>query len=706
MFEYFRSGLPALEFAWQSSMFLVVGALASAWLWRRPARAPLVLVLAMFVSRGALPLNIAARSLGWGLLSSRNENVAATGSVPVPPVPQASVSPAMLISPAPVQSPLPGPLAVEPARAGRWGISLGRVAIALWAAITVVLLAWLGLSLGAGLRMVGRAKPLDHERILQGAEVARRRLGLRAVPRVLTSGEAACPLIWCWGTRPVLIVPAPHLNRESLDWPSILTHELAHSKRRDHLAQLAGEVAVCLLPWNPLAWWSRTRLADLSELACDDWVIASGLHAATYAESLVGMIPQRRSPAVLAAVSHRIGLIDRVARILDDRRRIAAAGPAWTATVVALAVTASSLTALARTKTDSASDQPRTSQSGVAPDSGTRKTPAASPASKASPDPQAAIAKQQQQPNIIIAEHVVLWENQIVTWEQVVERLRVIRKSGPFHARFYTTNGLSNRKDGWQNYHDRIMKLYAELFQPVGVTFASISPRGSARFDAIRTADDLRPDPKRARAGQVVTPMGEPARDAQVIVLPTKVIPYAALDIALAGTQMRDPFDEEWSPTDEKGHFVVYPKDDAYRLVILHPSGVVMQAGSDKNVALKLQPWATLSFRSTGEVVDQHADVTIRPAGLKPDEPGFKIYSIQTKGKPVEVKVPAGEVLVSRSLEMGQGTSISLPVETFSLRPGEARTMELTPPSDADRKRSRELYEELNPPRKKSLERR
>ena len=235
---------------------------------------------------------------------------------------------------------------------------------------------------------------------------------------------------------------------------------------------------------------------------------------------------------------------------------------------------------------------------------------------------------------------------------------------------FYTTNGLSGKKDGWKDYHDRIMNLYRELFEPVGVTFASVSPKGSARWDAIRTADDLRPDPKRVRSGQVVTPQGERARDAQVIVLPTAG-PFAMSTIMLSGTQLRDPFDERWLPTDENGHFVVYPTDDSYLLAILHPSGFAIQAGPTKNVVFRLQPWATIKFSSTGDVADQQANVSITPTGAKPGEAGFAIYSIETKGKPVEVKVPAGAIVLSRSLTVAHGTSTSLPVKEFSLKPGE-----------------------------------
>ncbi|MEJ7638850.1 MAG: M56 family metallopeptidase [Singulisphaera sp.] len=82
-----------------------------------------------------------------------------------------------------------------------------------------------------------------------------------------------------------------------------MTHELAHWKRRDHLAEPARRAACCLLPWNPLAWWARARLGGLSELACDDWVIASGQSATDYAESLLGLVPQRRTAFALAAVS-------------------------------------------------------------------------------------------------------------------------------------------------------------------------------------------------------------------------------------------------------------------------------------------------------------------------------------------------------------------------------------------------------------------
>jgi hypothetical protein len=237
--------------------------------------------------------------------------------------------------------------------------------------------------------------------------------------------------------------------------------------------------------------------------------------------------------------------------------------------------------------------------------------------------------------------------------------------------------------------------LYREILEPVGVSFGSVSPKASARYDAIRTADDLRPDPKRMRSGQVVTPQGERARDAQVIVLPTDG-PFATSSVMLSGTQLRDPLDEEWSPTDENGHFIAHPQDKSYLLAILHPSGFAIQSGAPKNVVFRLQPWATIKFSSTGEVADQEAKLSIRPAGIKAGETEFAIYSIKTTDKPVEVNVPAGNVVLSRSLAMGQGRAVSFPVEEFALKAGETRTVMLKPPSEADRKRAQDFYEQVH----------
>ena len=117
-------------------------------------------------------------------------------------------------------------------------------------------------------------------------------------------------------------------------------------RRLDHIASLAGELLVCVLPWNPLAWWSRSRLGQFAELACDDWVLASGSVGTDYAASLLELLPQRATALALAAVSSRGGLVDRVRHILEERRSNPRIGRGWavlTGVVMILAVSAIAL---------------------------------------------------------------------------------------------------------------------------------------------------------------------------------------------------------------------------------------------------------------------------------------------------------------------------------------------------------------------------
>jgi TRAP-type C4-dicarboxylate transport system substrate-binding protein len=116
---------------------------------------------------------------------------------------------------------------------------------------------------------------------------------------------------------PILLVPGD-CQEGPTDWAGVLAHELAHCKRWDHVTGLLAELAVSLLPWNPLMWLSKRQLIRLGEEACDDWVVATGHSSADYAESLLRFRPQRRMAFVPAVVHSRTGVAARVRRILGD----------------------------------------------------------------------------------------------------------------------------------------------------------------------------------------------------------------------------------------------------------------------------------------------------------------------------------------------------------------------------------------------------
>ena len=84
---------------------------------------------------------------------------------------------------------------------------------------------------------------------------------------------------------------------------SVLLHEMAHVRRGDHWVQAAQTLALALHFFNPLAWWLHRRLAQYTELACDDATIARAhLDPADYARHLLRVAEDiARTPMLVPA---------------------------------------------------------------------------------------------------------------------------------------------------------------------------------------------------------------------------------------------------------------------------------------------------------------------------------------------------------------------------------------------------------------------
>jgi hypothetical protein len=112
---------------------------------------------------------------------------------------------------------------------------------------------------------------------------------MRRPPRVVVLPGRLTPLVWCVGGRALLCLPAgllDVLDGDALD--TLLVHELAHLRRRDHWVRGLEFVALGLYWWHPVAWFARRQLREAEEQCCDAWVVAL-LPAArrTYAGALV-----------------------------------------------------------------------------------------------------------------------------------------------------------------------------------------------------------------------------------------------------------------------------------------------------------------------------------------------------------------------------------------------------------------------------------
>jgi len=386
MFDAFRpGGSLAWDYLWQSTLFLCLGLGATALVARRPARAHRLLLLAMLGALVTPMLAQAARRGGWGLLTSsaRHESTwiaptstasstraIADGSPLAAREPFATLSTTSRGPDNPGESSrIAGSHDLDPLRTASLPaqavsvpdrlppVTWRMLALGVWLILAVVAVGRLVSSLVIGLGVVRRSRQVKDEALATAAAWSAARLGVRQPPELLGSSDVDCPAIWCWGRRPATLLPEAAQTAAQVDWAGVFCHELAHWLRRDQWSSLLGELLIVALPWHPLAWWAKHRLGQFSELACDDWVLGTGLPAADYAESLLGLVPQRGAPLALAAVSSRRGLLGRIHHILDERRSSPVVGKRWACASAMAVVLAASALALAQSRPAVSKDQ-------------------------------------------------------------------------------------------------------------------------------------------------------------------------------------------------------------------------------------------------------------------------------------------------------------------------------------------------------------
>ena len=125
-----------------------------------------------------------------------------------------------------------------------------------------------------------------------------------------------------WGIwRPQILLPSDAPSWESTRTHIVLCHELAHVARGDWLFQITADLLKTVLWFTPFTWMLCARLRRESEQACDDQVLAHGVHAHTYAEQLVGIAATRRQAPALAgllSMARPSGLEGRITVMLNS----------------------------------------------------------------------------------------------------------------------------------------------------------------------------------------------------------------------------------------------------------------------------------------------------------------------------------------------------------------------------------------------------
>lgn len=199
--------------------------------------------------------------------------------------------------------------------------------LAVWGAVAVVLLAWLGFG-ALSVRRIVRAGRELHERAWTAplCEIADR-LDLNEVPRLLSSPLVEMPFA-CGVVQPTIVLPASAEQWSDSRRRAVLFHELAHVKRRDLVGHTIGRITCALYWFHPLVWTAGRRLRAESERACDDLVLSCGARASDYADHLLDIVISVRhhgAPATAMPMARRRELEGRVLAILDPA--VARIGP-------------------------------------------------------------------------------------------------------------------------------------------------------------------------------------------------------------------------------------------------------------------------------------------------------------------------------------------------------------------------------------------
>ena len=199
-------------------------------------------------------------------------------------------------------------------------------AILAWLAGAALTLCWLVVRTALGRRILARCRRADEE-WAELLEESATRIGLSRRIRLFESCEIGAA-VTVGAINPAIVVPAG-----SEEWPAakrryILSHELAHIKRRDGLVEVLATVVRSVHWFNPLVWYAVKAVRIERERDCDDAVLASGARPSDYAMFLMDIAADLSAPRgsvwQLSTISQGSNLKERIMCILDpkiDRNR-------------------------------------------------------------------------------------------------------------------------------------------------------------------------------------------------------------------------------------------------------------------------------------------------------------------------------------------------------------------------------------------------
>ncbi len=176
-------------------------------------------------------------------------------------------------------------------------------------------------SMYGGQRLRRDSVIVDDDDLLAAIRRVAGRLGLRRVPVVAFCRRVSGPVV-VGVLRPVILLPitlTTGLTPQQLE--AILTHELAHLRRLDHVLLMLQRLLEAVLFFHPAVWYVSRCVSMERENCCDDAVVAAGAPRVAYAELLLKLAEDKMlaqcGATALAAGDRPSRLRQRVARLLN-----------------------------------------------------------------------------------------------------------------------------------------------------------------------------------------------------------------------------------------------------------------------------------------------------------------------------------------------------------------------------------------------------
>jgi bla regulator protein BlaR1 len=140
--------------------------------------------------------------------------------------------------------------------------------------------------------------------------------------QILQSGIAKIPMV-IGHFKPIILMPIGMLNHLSLtEVEAILSHELAHIKRRDYLVNILQNILEVLFFFNPAVLWLSKIIKEERENCCDDLAISCTNDKNGYLKALVSCqeFNLNSTGFAMSMANGKSQLISRIRRIAFNKK--------------------------------------------------------------------------------------------------------------------------------------------------------------------------------------------------------------------------------------------------------------------------------------------------------------------------------------------------------------------------------------------------